>query len=235
MKSTVQRVILLATTFWAPVDAMSKAAKKQKEPCSLPFDIYGKPEVFSPSNYIDVNNQCEYTATIKLNLADAGMPFPTNPPQDCDLASTACNGVSCLLEVRNVYRLGKKFEDSTGFNHIGIDWSPCGHPPLDKFGRPHYNIHIFRVTPEERQAACCVMDGPIICAQLAEQTYSNGRKFFVWGMDSDGKIANVPATYSAPTDTAVPGVGLHAYDANAAQNVADWDKPILIEGLYGGE
>jgi hypothetical protein len=78
------------------------------------------------------------------------------------------------------------------------------------------------------------MEGPFVCAQLAEQTYSNGRKFFVWGMDSDGKIANVPATYSAPTDTAVPGEGSHAWDFNAAQNVADWDKPILIEGLYGG-
>ena len=38
---------------------------------------------------------------------------------------------SCLYEVRNVYKLSKAFKKYTGFDHVGLDWSPCGHPPLD--------------------------------------------------------------------------------------------------------
>ena len=236
---SIQRSLIIATAFWVCAEALtakaSKSAKTQKpSPCTLSFDIYGNSQVFKPSKHIEVNDQCEYTATIMVDLVNANVPFPTNPPQDCTLESTTCNGVSCLLEVRNSFKLGKSFEDATGFNHIGIDWSPCGHPPLDKFGRPHYNLHIFRVTPEDRQDVCCVMDGPFVCAPLADQTYSNGKKFYVWGTDTDGNLANVPATFSGTTDTAVPGEASHAWDLGGAQDVADWDKPILIEGLYDG-
>jgi hypothetical protein len=78
------------------------------------------------------------------------------------------------------------------------------------------------------------MDGPFACASLDQQTYSNGRKFYVWGMDAEGAVANVPETFSTTLETAVPGEATHAWDLDAAQNVAEWDKPILIEGLYGG-
>jgi hypothetical protein len=115
---TLQRVIVVAMAFWTRVNAKSskaaKSSKNQKEPCHLSFDIHGNPEAFKPYKYIEVSDQgCDYTATIKFDLVNAGMPMPTNPSEDCDLASTACNGMSCLHEVRNLYMLGNDFENFT--------------------------------------------------------------------------------------------------------------------------
>lgn len=176
-----------------------------------------------------------YTAKVRLNMRDAHVPFPINPSEDCTLESDACNGQSCLIELRNIYSFNGRFKKLTGFNHLGIDWSPCGHPPLDKFGRPHYNIHVFYVTPKDRMNAFCKMANPFICSPLDEQTYPNGRKFYVWGTDPDGAIANIPDSFTPGLDTAVPGEAVHAWDQAGAEDVADWFDPLLIMGLYDGK
>ena len=80
---------------------------------------------------MEVDHTCQYTAKVRLQLADAGVPFPPvmpgpDGPGSCTLDRTDCNGQSCLNEVRNLFTLGKDFEEVTGFNHMGVDWSPCG-------------------------------------------------------------------------------------------------------------
>lgn len=97
----------------------------------LGFDIYGDSSKFDPSDSITVDLEtCDYHAEVHINFVAADPPFPSGEG-DCTSGSTACNGQSCLNEVRNVYKLSKAFKKYTGFNHIGLDWSPCGHPPLD--------------------------------------------------------------------------------------------------------
>ena len=95
----------------------------------LGFDIYGDSSIFNPSHSISVDSEtCTYTAIFRINVADAGLPFPENPAEDCnpgnlmDPAFAKCDGQNCLYEHRNVYKFGKKFEYITGFNHIGLDW-----------------------------------------------------------------------------------------------------------------
>lgn len=203
----------------------------------LGFDIYGDSSKFDPSDSITVDpDTCEYHAEVHINFGAADPPFPSNPEEDCStLDSTACNGQSCLYEVRNVYKLSKAFRKYTGFNHVGLDWSPCGHPPIENFGRPHWNMHIFRVSPKSREEVFCEdMPNPFICEFVEEQPNIEGRKFFVHGTDKDGNLANVPSSFSAALDTAVPGEGVHAWDFENTAEVSDWDKPLLIEGLYDG-
>lgn len=96
-------------------------------------------------------------------------------------------------------------------------------------------MHIFRVSPKAREHVYCEeMPNPFICDFMEEQPNIEGRKFFVHGTDADGNLANVPSSFSAPLDTAVPGEGVHAWNNAGAADVADWDEPILIEGLYDG-
>ena len=110
----------------------SKSSKKVQESIDkLGFDIYGDSSMFDPSSSIEVDDDCQYTATVRLQLADADVPFPPvmpgpDGPGSCILEGTDCNGQSCLNEVRNVYSFSKEFEEVTGFNHVGADWSPCG-------------------------------------------------------------------------------------------------------------
>ncbi|GFH44697.1 predicted protein [Chaetoceros tenuissimus] len=97
----------------------------------LGFDIYGDSSKFDPSDSITVDpDTCEYHAEVHINFGAANPPFPSGP-DDCSPFKDACNGQSCLFEVRNMYKLSKAFKKYTGFNHVGLDWSPCGHPPLD--------------------------------------------------------------------------------------------------------
>lgn len=109
------------------------AAKENK----LGFDIYGDPSKFDADSSISVDRKtCEYHAEVKVNFVAADPVFPPimpgpSGPGSCLLETQECNGQSCLNEVRNVFSLGKNFEKYTGFNHIGFDWSPCGHPPLE--------------------------------------------------------------------------------------------------------
>ena len=81
----------------------------------------------------------------------------------------------------------------------------------------------------------CDMDGPFICdADVTKQTAVEGRKYFVWGTDSNGDIANIPIESSAFINTAVPGEGIHTWDDSTGA-VADWVDPLLIVGLYDGK
>ena len=105
--------------------------KVQESIDKLGFNIYGDSSIFDPSSSIEVDDNCQYTATVRLQLADADVPFPPvmpgpDGPGSCILEGTDCNGQSCLNEVRNVYSFSKEFEEVTGFNHVGVDWSPCG-------------------------------------------------------------------------------------------------------------
>ena len=114
-----------------PLLLIITAVKETAADNMLGFDIYGDSSKFDPSDSITVDpDTCEYHAEVHINFGAADPPFPSGP-DDCTMESTACNGQSCLFEVRNVYKLSKAFKKYTGFNHVGLDWSPCGHPPLD--------------------------------------------------------------------------------------------------------
>lgn len=209
-------------------------------------------------NHVNVKAQtCQYTATIKFNLPNAGLTLPGGPA-DCSLDVESCldsNGeaISCLFEQRNVYVLDEDFFDATGFRHVGLDFSPCGHPPFGVFTKPHFNTHIYFETPEERLERSCDMVNPFICdfpgsdsGSDPVQSTATGRAYYVESRDIEtGKLSNMPATFrndypggvgSTPSyDHAVPGEGLHAWDHTLVEKVEDWHDPILILGSYDGQ
>jgi len=62
----------------------------------------------------------------------------------------------------------------TGIDHISIDWNPCGHPPVEKFGAPHYDLHIYRETPEFRTCMTCTkVPGTPICDPAPDSQTTN--------------------------------------------------------------
>merc|ERR1712051_192311 len=160
----------------------------------FPYDIYGDASKFDPSHSITVDDSCQYTATLKVNLPKGNLPRPTRP-ESCTPDTLDCDGENCLMDVRNVYRFSNTFKEVTGFKHIGIEYSPCGHPPLEKFGRTHVNFHIFRIEPEEREKEVCEMINPWICKfpQNGTQTTVTGRNYFQVTYDvTTGGVTNTP-------------------------------------------
>mmetsp|Transcript_21359 Transcript_21359/g.43106 ORF Transcript_21359/g.43106 Transcript_21359/m.43106 type:complete len:323 (-) Transcript_21359:135-1103(-) len=209
----------------------------------LGFDIYGDAGKFDPKHFVTLDKEsCEYIAEVQFNALKANLPFPPvmpgpDGPGSCTIEDASCEGQSCLYEIRNSYHFDKYFQKVTGFNHVGFDWSPCGHPPLENFGRPHLNLHIFRISTETRESLTCDMLNPFICKfpPTDIQSTISGKKYFIVGKEAEsGLIVNAPATHTYDLDSAVPGEGLHAWDHAEAAPVGDWINPLLITGLYGG-
>lgn len=203
----------------------------------LPFDIYGDDTRFEPHNDISVDkDSCMYTARLQFNFPAGNLPFPAGP-ESCTIEDTSCEGKSCLFDVRNVHSFSPEFRKSTGFDHVGLDWSPCGHPPLENYGKPHLNLHLYRVSPQERETMVCDMLNPFICTfpPLGIQSSESGRNFFVIAKDAaSDAVVNVPATFDYSLDSAVPGEGLHLSNVIDPPLVGDWFDPILALGTYGG-
>ena len=51
-----------------------------------------------------------------------------------------------------VLPLHQKAIEATTFEHIGLNWNPTGHPPPFLFMVPHFDIHFYMITNEERMA-----------------------------------------------------------------------------------
>jgi len=216
--------------------ALLVAVNNKLAHAKLDFDIFGEPEIFDPTDSIAVDHKtCQYEAVVTFDFVNADLPYISNPATDCTLESTACNGNSCLFEIRNAYKFSRKFRKHTGFDHVGIDLSPCGHPPLENFGIPHLNLHAFRVSTKDRQEVNCdVMADPFSCSYTVPQQTPEGRRFFVHAVDADGNLANVPSNFKLKLDAAIPSEGLHVFDKDGAPNAEDWKEPILIMGSYHG-
>lgn len=111
-------------------------------------------------------------------------------------------------------------------------------------------MHLFRVSPEEReQTYCKEMLNPFACNPYKEQPNIEGRKFFLFGRDANGDLANVPQNFSLDLKSGVPGEGIHVWNVEgqkewegekvwteeSTSDVASWTEPVLVEGLYNGK
>ena len=78
-------------------------------------------------------------------------------------------------------------------DHISLDFNPCGHPPADVFTVPHYDAHMYMVSPKARTCMTCdIIPGKPVC-NPEEQTTENGRALFhAATVQPSGKIANMP-------------------------------------------
>ena len=91
---------------------------------------------YSLSHSISVNKAtCEYTGVIKFNAPNANVPFLT--PEQC----AAGPPPPPPTKAPPSYKFSTDFYEVTGFDHLGMDWAPCGHPTLINFGKPHFDLH----------------------------------------------------------------------------------------------
>jgi hypothetical protein len=77
-----------------------------------------------------------------------------------------------------VVALPDEVANATGFNHLGVNWEPHGHPPA-LFLTPHFDFHFYTIDPERVQAIDCA---------------------------DSSKPAQIPAQYALP-DMDIPGIG----------------------------
>ncbi|MEP6509114.1 MAG: DUF5602 domain-containing protein [Gemmatimonadales bacterium] len=95
---------------------------------------------FGPS--ITMNNG---TARSYVVLTSDGAPVSVG----VSFSETALAG---LPAVGTAYVFALPSEAPAPYKHAVINWSPTGHPPEGVFTVPHFDVHFYTITPDERAA-----------------------------------------------------------------------------------
>lgn len=99
---------------------------------------------------------------------------------------------------------------SSPFNHMTFDWNPNGHEPPGVYDVPHFDVHFYMITPEERATVIPGID-PV-----------------------EVNPAYLPSDF-VNTENAVPEMGVHWIDAFSPEmNGQPFDQTFIL-GYYRGK
>eukprot|EP00979_Chaetoceros_neogracilis_P007873 scaffold1698_cov279-Chaetoceros_neogracile.AAC.32 len=188
---------------------------------------------------LSIDADCEYTLKISFKH-DETLPMASKPMTQCNPTITppilAPDDLPYFAFRWFYEKVPEDVAKVTGIDHISIDWNPCGHPPVEKFGAPHYDLHIYRETPEFRTCMTCtkVPDTPICDPAPDSQTTNSGLVIGVQCSATD-QPSNMPADFVVGMSDMIPLMGGHAWNpSHEPDSVETWDTPVWLMGPYDG-
>lgn len=101
------------------------------------------------------------------------------------------------------------------YKHITFDWNPHGHGPTGVYDSPHFDIHFYFISEEDRHAISCMDEDTIPCLMNPAAQY----------LVSD----------YAPTPEGVPMMGWHWVDLLSPEFNGGIFTRTFIYGYYGGK
>jgi len=219
------------------------------EACA-PISDLGTPNVdrFDASTSMDIDENCEFTWKLSFKH-DKSVPLPSDPPAQCDpsiVPPQIAPDELPYFAFRWFYeKVSEDIKKVTGIDHISIDWNPCGHPPVNVFGMPHYDIHIYLVTPEFRTCMTCTQPpGAPVCTPAPEaQSTARGLDFFnVTTLATTSTVRsaanqpiNMPPGFIYGPEHNIPLMGGHAWNHNQEPaSGLEWVDPIWLMSPYAG-
>lgn len=129
------------------------------------------------------------------------------------------DALSNLPDRREEYVLQLPPEASTtAITHIGLNWQSHGHIPSDIYSSPHFDVHAYVITPEEREAITAT-------GANLETVYATPAPELI------------PAGYVMAPDSAEPRQGTHWVDPTAEEfrGAPHGFDHTMIYGFYNGE
>jgi len=215
--------------------------KAYGEPCAT-IEELGTPGLtqFDYSISVAVDDDGEYTLKIDFKH-DENLPVATNPPLQCNPAiappALADDGMPYFAFRWHYQSVPEIVKTVTGIDHVSIDYNACGHPPMNIFTAMHYDLHLYRETPEFRTCMTCAkIPGTPLCDPTpGAQTSDNGKAFFDVAMVGlSQQPMNMPENYSV--SDMVPLMGGHGSNPDQyPTSFLDWTTPVWIVGSYGGD
>jgi hypothetical protein len=100
------------------------------------------------------------------------------------------------------------------YKHITFDWNPHGHEPDGVYDKPHFDIHFYFISNEQRQLISCQGEDAVLCTKNISAQY-------------------LPSFY-APTPAGVPLMGWHWVDLLAPEFNGGIFTRTFIYGYYDG-
>jgi hypothetical protein len=66
-------------------------------------------------------------------------------------SGTPDHGGGHSAENNFVLKFHPKADDVTPFKHVWLNWNPAGHPPANVYTLPHFDMHFYTVSSDERE------------------------------------------------------------------------------------
>lgn len=104
---------------------------------------------------------------------------------------------------------------ATAFDHIGVDWNAHGHPPAGIYNVPHFDVHFYTISPQERDR---------ITAQGDDLLKSNRKPAAEY----------MPSGYVMVPDSAVPRMGSHLANPQSGELHGQPFTRTFLYGSYDG-
>ncbi|TDC37385.1 hypothetical protein E1211_10385 [Micromonospora sp. 15K316] len=155
--------------------------------------------------------------------------LPSHPPTaglwcyDLDGDGTIDQHIECTGGYEYPLQLSKAFRTrvDTPFQYVLMNWNPAGHLPEHIYDRPHFDVHFYMNSNEERLA---IRPGP--CGMLV-----NCEDFEVGARPIPARY--MPADYS-DFGAVEPGMGNHLIDLTGPELNGEPFRHTFIYGSYGG-
>lgn len=104
----------------------------------------------------------------------------------------------------------------TGYDHVVLDWNPVGHVPEGVFNVPHFDVHFYLISGQEREAITF---------------HGAGRELAMKAPDPQ----LIPAGYVIPPDAAVDRMGMYGLDPAGGEFNGQPFSHNFIYGYHKGE
>ncbi|MDQ2666246.1 MAG: DUF5602 domain-containing protein [Gemmatimonadota bacterium] len=101
------------------------------------------------------------------------------------------------------------------FNQVAVNWQPVGHPPMNIYTVPHFDVHFYAISAQQRNAITPA--DPAFAAKTARQP----------------AVDALPTGYTLDA-AAIPRMGVHAGPSNAPELQGAPFASTFIYGFYDG-
>ena len=202
------------------------------------IEVLGDPDlsVYEYSFDTTVDEDCQYTHTFTF-IHPEDFPVGTfDTDGTCRPGVLAPDDIPFIAGRWYYQRLPEYVREATGLDHPSIDWNPCGHPTHGWLS-PHYDIHMYTVTPEYRSETmtCNLLQQTPVCEPDTQNT-PEGLAFWNLTMTEDRKLINMPPGYNYSDYEAVQHMGMHCFHPDdVAATPAEWLTPVWVICSYGGQ
>jgi hypothetical protein len=195
---------------------------------------------------VTVDSDCQYELKIEfLHDDDNPVPSDSNDFQgSCNPNNPvpASDGLNFHAERKHWMPFPQYVELATGFNHMSLNWKPCGLAPLG-LRQPRYDVNFYNVIPQYRVFMSC-NEFPTkkpACCQYNQSSYLGRGHFSIPTLHENNVrqfIPNMPVDYQPdPVEPeAYQYEGLVAFDADQVPNVpSNWTLPVFHMSSYDGD
>jgi hypothetical protein len=101
------------------------------------------------------------------------------------------------------------------FNQVAVNWQPVGHPPMNIYTVPHFDVHFYMINAQQRDAITPA--DPQFAAKTARQPAADA----------------VPLAYTLDP-AAIPRMGVHSAPSNAPELQGAPFASTFVYGFYDG-